>query len=295
MSKNSQFVRRLRIVAWLLAVCCVASVAAAAGRVQWKATTLKEIDKKYWRIDLSIFLGKKPDVAHLPMKFEFQPTVYFERTMVDGDKLIDRKVPLQDRQSMIETVDVGFLDPGTGELQTRTKFTFKVTRAQGYEAGEYMVTIRDGRGGGIIGTPTRVTFDGENEVIDRRSIVFSGEKKKKKQMKEVNKDGEIKDEKPEGDKGGEKAEGEGEGEGGEGEKSEGSGGEEAAGDTSGEGESGEGVDEGGDDSEGEVKEKPGGCGCRAAGDRSSGQVGLLLVTGLAAAVAFRRRRARAAA
>ena len=114
------------------------------------------------------------------MKFEFQPVAYYERAMLDGDKLVERTVPLQHQQSLIETVDVGFLDPGTAKVQSRTKFSFKVTRAHDYAAGEYKVTIFDVRNNRKIGAPTRIKLLGENEVIDRRSITFSGKKKEKK-------------------------------------------------------------------------------------------------------------------
>jgi MYXO-CTERM domain-containing protein len=114
------------------------------------------------------------------MKFEFQPEVYYERDMVDGDKLVEHKVPLDNRQALIESVDVGFLDSGSGKIESRTRFTFKLTRAHGYEAGEYKVSIHDGRNDQPVGAPVTLIFEGENEVIDRRAMVFSGGDKKKK-------------------------------------------------------------------------------------------------------------------
>jgi MYXO-CTERM domain-containing protein len=95
----------------------------------------------------------------------------------------------------VESVDVSFLDPGAGQIQKRTKFSFKVTRGHGYEAGEYEVTIKDGRTDSAIGTKVRLVFEGENEVIDRRAMVFSGEKKKKKDEDKGDGDGEPKSEK----------------------------------------------------------------------------------------------------
>jgi hypothetical protein len=153
--------------------------AQAAGRVEWKSKTLKEREGGSWRVELAIYLNSAPDVAHVPMKFEFQPIAYYERSMVDGDKLIERTVPLEHRQSLIESVDVGFLDSGSGKIEKRTRFTFKVTRAHGYEAGEYKVTIKDSRNGQTVGAATTLKFEGENEIIDRRAMVFTGEKKKK--------------------------------------------------------------------------------------------------------------------
>lgn len=162
-----------------------AASASAAGRVKWKSRTLKESDSGSWKLELEIYLNRAPDVAHVPMAFSFQPTVYYERTLVDGqDGPVLRKVPLEHRQPLVESVDVGFLDPGTGVIQTRTRFSFKVTRAHGYEAGEYKVSIKNTRSGQSVGTATTLTFEGENEIIDRRSMVFTGNEKKKKKEDE---------------------------------------------------------------------------------------------------------------
>jgi len=62
------------------------------------------------------------------------------------------------------------------------------------------VTIKDGRTDQSLGTAAHIIFEGENEVIDRRAITFSGEKKKDKA-----KEGEDKAEGGEGEgKGGKK-------------------------------------------------------------------------------------------
>jgi hypothetical protein len=66
-------------------------------------------------------------------------------------------------------------------VEPRTKFSFRVTRAHGFEAGEYDVVIKDGRSDQQIGTKQRVIFEGKNEVIDRRAMVFTAEKKKKEE------------------------------------------------------------------------------------------------------------------
>jgi MYXO-CTERM domain-containing protein len=115
------------------------------------------------------------------MRFTFQPVVYYERAMMDGKEgPQERKVPLEGKPPLVESVDVGFLDPGNGQTQKRTKFSFKVTRGHGYEAGEYDVTIKDGRTDAPFGAAAHIVFEGDNEIIDRRAIVFSGEKKKEK-------------------------------------------------------------------------------------------------------------------
>jgi len=275
---SRHLVRRLVALAWLVAASLAVTAAFAVGRVQWKSTTVKETSNKAWNIEVAIYLNGAPDVPTIPMKFEFEPITYFERAMLDGDKLVERKVPLEGRQALIENVDVGFLDAGSGKIEKRTKFTFKVTRAHGYDAGEYMVKIRDSRNGQQVGNVTKLTFDGENEVIDRRSIVFTGEKKKKKQAKEGEGSGESKDEKKdEKSAGGESGSSESKAEQPPDEKSEASGGESAAGE-------GQASDE-----PAPIKEKPGGCGCRTPGARApAGSLGLLAAAALALGLARSR-------
>jgi hypothetical protein len=179
---------RFLAASFAVLVLLLAGVASAAGRVDWKSKTLKESDNHSWTIEVSIFLNKPPDVSTLPMRFSFQPVVYYERSLLDGkDGPQLRRVPLENKPPNVESVDVGFLDPGNGTLQKRTKFSFKVTRAHGYEAGEYDVTIKDGRTDAAMGAAAHITFEGENEVIDRRAIVFSGEKKKDKKDEDAEK------------------------------------------------------------------------------------------------------------
>lgn len=179
--RASSALRQLALlVATALSVITLSLPAWAVGRVEWKSTTFEErTSTKSWHLELKIFLPKAPDVAHVPMRFEFEPIAYYDRSLVDGDKLVEQRLPLEHRQALIESVDVGFMDPGSGQTQSRTKFSFKVTRAHGYEAGEYKVTIRDSRTGQTIGTPTTLKFQGENEIIDRRTMVFTGKKKAK--------------------------------------------------------------------------------------------------------------------
>jgi MYXO-CTERM domain-containing protein len=251
--------------------------ASAAGQIKWKSKTLDERNKTSWVVELELHMPKPPDVAHVPVKFEFEPTVYYERSMMDGDKLVERKVPLENRQPMIESVDIGFLDPGTGKIEKRTRFSFKVTRAQGYEAGEYKVTVRDGRSGSTIGAPATLIFKGENETIDRRAMVFSESKKKKapeeKQDDQAATAGTQKIDlnAPE----------EGESAGSE-QKSSSSAPASSASDAA--------LAE--DDEPQTIKEKPGGCGCRVPGNGSPGSSGLLILGASLAAAGVARRRQR---
>jgi MYXO-CTERM domain-containing protein len=271
-------IRSLFVIALALVGLCVSSVASAAGRVQWKSKNFKERSDKSWNLELAIYLPSAPDVPHVPMKFEFQPEVYYERDMMDGDKLVERKVPLDNRQALIESVDVEFLDSGTGKIEPRTRFTFKLTRAHGYEAGEYKVTIHDGRNDQAVGTPTTLVFDGENEVIDRRAMVFSGNDKKKKPDADTKK---VDDDKAAGDD----------------KKADDS---KPASDTDSAPAAADAADAGPapeakpSDEPGTIKEKPGGCGCRLAASSENGNAGLGFAALALSAVVLRRRKQRAA-
>lgn len=175
-----------------LAIVLTVSPAVAGGRVVWKQTTIQENPKREsWRLDLEIHMPGPPDVAYLPMKFEFEPVALYERSLVDGrDEPQEQTLPLRGQQALIETVDIGFMDAGSGTIQPRTKFTFKITRAHGFEAGEYKVTIKDARNGQAVGTPTTLRLKGENPVVDRRSVVFHGNKKKKSKQSDDPKEAE---------------------------------------------------------------------------------------------------------
>jgi MYXO-CTERM domain-containing protein len=255
-----------------LVALCTSSVASAAGRVQWKSKNFKERSDKAWNLEVAIYLPSAPDIPHVPMKFEFQPEVYYERDEVDGDKIVERKVPLENRQALIESVDVEFLDSGTGKIEPRTRFTFKLTRAHGYEAGEYKVSIHDGRNDQAVGAPVTLVFDGENEIIDRRAMVFTGNDKKKKpdDTKKVDDDKpaasadkKSDDDKPASDSPAPAADSD----------------------------SAAKSDDKPADEPGTIKEKPGGCGCVVAGGES-GSAGLgLTLLGLSTVLLRRRKRA----
>ena len=271
MNRASFAARRFVLVLCQLAVILLSTSSAfAGGRIEWKSTTVKERDDKSWRLEVAIYMPKAPDVPHVSMKFEFQPVAYYARDMTDGDKLVEHTVPLTDRQSLIESVDVGFLDSGSGKIESRTRFTFKVTRAHGYEAGEYKVTIRDTRNGQIVGTAQTLKFQGENETIDRRAMVFEGKKKK---------DGDSGGDKPKDDSGEKKAD--------------------APADDAPKADPAPGAEDDkpvkGDSADDKapppVEGKPGGCGCKVAGGEQSSLGGLLALVGVGMLVARRRRAA----
>jgi MYXO-CTERM domain-containing protein len=260
---NRSLARRTVVLLLTLLVTLVAVSALAAGRIDWKSKSFKERSDKSWMLELAIYLPRAPDVAYVPMKFEFQPEVYYERALVDGhDGPVDRKVPLEGRQPLIESVDVGFMDSATTKIEARTRFSFKVKRDLGYEAGEYKVTVRDTRNGQVIGTATSITFDGENEIIDRRAMVFSGEKKKDKKPEEKKADD---DQKAAGDSGDDKP---------------------AASDD----DAKSSGDNSGGDKPPPVEKKSGGCGCRMPANSPSSGLEWIAPLALGAAFAARRRR-----
>lgn len=173
------------LVAGLVALTLV-TPSYAAGRVVWKETTIKErTSNESWRLEMEIHLPRAPDIAHKSMKFEFTQQSEYERSLVDGKEGPElRTVPLTNQQAIIESQTVGFMDPGSGQVQARTRFSFKVTRAHGYRAGEWKVQIKDGDTGQQIGQTTTLRLQGENPVVDRRSIVFHGNSKKDKKKDE---------------------------------------------------------------------------------------------------------------
>lgn len=157
----------------------------AAGTVKWKSTTIEERTKnESWNLEMEIHLARTPDIAHQAMKFEFTQISEYERSLVDGrEDPQERTVPLTNQEALIESVTVGFMDPGSGQVQKRTRFSFKVTRAHGYKAGQWKVKIKSTDTGQQVGSEVTLTLKGENPVVDRRSISFEGKPKAKKEEK----------------------------------------------------------------------------------------------------------------
>ena len=279
-------IRSLFVIALTLVSLAVSHVASAAGRTEWKSKVLKERreeqpngdefeDKNgYWKVEVAIYLPRAPDVPHVPMKFEFQPEVEYERTILDASgKVVDRKVPLVNQQASIESTDVEFLDSGTGKIEARTRFSFKLTRGQGYKAGEYKVSLHDGRNDQAIGTPVTLTFEGKNTVIHREPMEFKGEKKKKDAPKDdaAKADGDkSKDDAAKAD--GDKPAADGE----------------AAADSE------KPKGDAASDEPQTIKQKPGGCGCRLADDRQESGSGLVFAALAVSGVVLRRRKRAAA-
>jgi MYXO-CTERM domain-containing protein len=75
-------------------------------------------------------------------------------------------------------MDVGFSD-ASGKVFKVTKFDFLIRRDHGFEAGEYDLKIKRQDDGAQMGQTIRITLKGDNPIVDRRAIVFAGDKPKK--------------------------------------------------------------------------------------------------------------------
>lgn len=245
-----------------------AQPARAAGTVTIADRAPKEEDGR-WKLKMTMDYGSVPHIGHIPMIFAFTPVVLYERALTDQspEKPVLNKIPLRGQQSINESMDVGFAD-ASGKVFKVTKFDFVLRRDRDFEAGEYDLKITRVSDGVQVGPTQKITLQGENPVVDRRAIVFTGEKKKEK-----------KEEK--------KAEGEGE---------------KASGEAAAEPAAEEPAPAEGAGSETPVEAPPpvepqqGGCGCRVAGAETHSNHGAALAAlALAAAASIRLRRRRTAA
>lgn len=167
----------------LLAVGLLPRLALAAGTVNIDNRSPKEDDGR-WKLKMTINYGGTPHLAHIPMVFQFTPTVHYERALTDqsGERPILNRIPLQGQTPINESMDVGFSD-GSGKIFSITKFDFVVRRDRGFEAGEYDLKVTRETDGAQVGPTQKITLLGDNPIVDRRAMVFSGEKKKKKEEK----------------------------------------------------------------------------------------------------------------
>ncbi|WP_437573672.1 MYXO-CTERM sorting domain-containing protein [Sorangium sp. So ce887] len=252
------------IGAWL-----PATAAHAAGTVTIADRAPKE-DGGRWKLKMTINYGGTPHLSHIPMLFSFTPTMHYERALTDQspEKPILNRIPLQNQQSINESMDVGFSD-GSGKVFTITKFDFVLRRDRGFEAGEYELVIKRASDGVQMGQKQKITLKGDNEIMDRRAIVFTGEKKKKKDDKAAGAETEKSDEaekEPASDA-------------------------EPASDPA-EAEAPSDAELPPDEAPPPVSPKQGGCGCRLSPEEAATPLALPLVALGAAAAIARRRRAR---
>jgi len=163
------------IVATIATLIALPRAAHAAGSFKLRSTEVNEVSGA-WHIYVTIELPKAPPTAHQPMRFLFTKTVVYERSLVDGrDEPVVNRQPVENQSPSVESMDVNFADV-SGKIHKATRFDFGLTRARGYEAGEYKVELRTSDGV-TIGQPARLILKGDNPVVDRRAIAFSAKEK----------------------------------------------------------------------------------------------------------------------
>jgi MYXO-CTERM domain-containing protein len=157
-------------------------VALAAGSVTLASREPVEEDGR-WKLKMSIDFGGIPQLPHVPMIFAFTPTVLYERALTDKspEKPVMNRMPLSNQQGINESMDVGFAD-ASGKIFKITKFDFVIRRDHGFEAGEYELKIKREDDGVQMGQTIRLILKGDNPVVDRRAIVFAGDKPKSKKI-----------------------------------------------------------------------------------------------------------------
>ena len=148
----------------------VASSAFASGSFKLRSTTVNEVSGG-WHVYCEVGLPKPPPIAHTTLKFQFTKTAVYERDLVDGhaNPVINRQA-LVNQNPSVESLEVDFSD-ASGTIFKVTHFDFSITRVRGYEAGEYKLQLRTSDGVDI-GSPTLITLNGDNPVVDRRAMSF---------------------------------------------------------------------------------------------------------------------------
>jgi len=171
---------RIFTLALFAALLVTPTAARAAGTVSVTDLQPKEDDGR-WKLKMTMNYGATPPTAHIPMLFTFVQTVLYERTLTDKSPKtpVLTKLPLQNQPPINESMDVGFSD-ASGKLFNITKFDFVIRRDHGFEAGEYTLTITRSNDGTKMGQPIRLVLQGDNVVVDRRAMVFSGKPDPKK-------------------------------------------------------------------------------------------------------------------
>jgi MYXO-CTERM domain-containing protein len=154
--------------------------AQAAGNFKLKSNSVNEVSGA-WHVFVTIELPRPPATAHVPLKFLFTKDMVYERALIDGhsEPVLNRQA-LQNQTPSVESLDVDFAD-GSGKIFKGTRFDFGLTRTRGYEAGEYKVQLRTADGLDIGGS-ARITLNGDNPVVDRRSITFNAKEKSIKKV-----------------------------------------------------------------------------------------------------------------
>ena len=158
-------------LASLALVMMFARDAHAVGTFKLKSTEASEVSGA-WHIYVTLELPKAPLTAHQSMKFLFTKTMAYERALIDGhSEPVLAKQSLQNQTPSVESLDVDFADP-SGKVFKGTRFDFGLTRARGYEAGEYKIEVKTSDGTSI-GSPQNLILKGDNPVVDRRAMAFN--------------------------------------------------------------------------------------------------------------------------
>jgi hypothetical protein len=158
----------------------LAGTALAAGTFKLRSTAVTEVSGG-WHVYCDIQLPKPPPTPHQTLKFLFTKTAAYERDLVDNNpKPVVNRMALTGQNPSVESLEVDFAD-ASGKIYNLTHFDFSLTRIRGYEAGEYKVQVRTSDGADI-GSPTSITLNGDNPVVDRRAMNFDA---KNPNMKKV--------------------------------------------------------------------------------------------------------------
>lgn len=171
----SSLLASLVALAMLAFALTFATDARAAGSFKMRSSEVNEVSGA-WHVYVTLELPKAPPIAHQSMKFLFTKTVAYERSLVDGhDGPVNSRQMLSNQSPTMESLDVDFAD-SSGKIFKGTRFDFGLTRERGYEAGEYKVEVRTADNVSI-GSPQTLILKGDNDVVDRRSMNFTAEKK----------------------------------------------------------------------------------------------------------------------
>lgn len=167
----------LAAAAFVIAL-AAASTARAAGTVKAEKTTIQEVEGQ-WKVKLQIDYGSMPEMAFIATNFSFEQVVLYERALTDesGDKPVVNKKQLQNQPPTVIPMEIGFGD-GSGKIFKTTNYNFNLRRDRGFEAGEYILIIKKADGGQQLGQKIRLTLNGDNPVINRKSISFGDDKGK---------------------------------------------------------------------------------------------------------------------
>jgi hypothetical protein len=173
----------IRVVLLFSVVLLFGGDASALGSYHLRSTEVDESGGQ-WHLYVAIDLPSPPPIPHMPMKFMFTELTQYERALTDNSKdPVLNRIPLQNQLPHTESLDVDFAN-AQGKIWKSTRYDFSLTRARGYEAGEYKFQLRT-TDGSDVGSSTTVILKGDNPVVDRRSITFSAGAKKDKDKKDA--------------------------------------------------------------------------------------------------------------